>query len=142
MNLKKILEFRSKKLVYLVDGCEDGGEAVKTASVLQPHVFGMPFYLHGRAIIASRCLSSFAAARVFAASLSSIPLKGSYTAITEQLWGQRELAKLRCTSVPTSASDKSTSIVPKPQTDTVVAYNFPLDARLKDEYGNPWGDVR
>ncbi len=99
----------------------------------------MPYHLPGRAIFASRCLSRFAAARVFAAPLSSIPLKGSYTAITEQLWGQREQAKLRCTA---PASDSTTAVVPKPQTDTVVAYDFPRDPKLKDEYSNPWGDVR
>ena len=88
----------------------------------------------------SRCATRIAIARIFAASLSRIPLKGSYTAITEQLWWQREKAKLRCASA--TAPDKSTSMASKPRDDTVVVYDFPGDPRLKDEYSNPWGDVR
>ena len=91
-------------------------------------------------MIAPRCFSR--RARVFAASLSTIPLKGSYTAITEQLWRQREQAKNR--GVSGSALDQSAArgMSPKPQVDTVVVYDFPGDPKLKDEYSNPWGDVR
>jgi hypothetical protein len=91
-------------------------------------------------MIASRFLSR-CSNRIFAASLSSVPLKGSYTAITEQLWRQREEAKLRdaCAS---SSGKSSSSMAPKPQKETLVVYDFPGDPRLKDEYSNPWGDVR
>jgi hypothetical protein len=91
-------------------------------------------------MITPRCFSR--RALVFAASLSSIPLKGSYTAITEQLWRQREQAKNR--GVSGSALDQSAArgLSPKLQVDTVVVYDFPGDPKLKDEYSNPWGDVR
>jgi hypothetical protein len=93
----------------------------------------------GGSMIASRFISR-GSSRIFSASFSNVPLKGSYTAITEQLWRQREQAKLRDTSA--SASDKGSSMSPKPQKETLVVYDFPGDPRLKDEYSNPWGDVR
>jgi hypothetical protein len=91
--------------------------------------------------IAPRCFTH--SARILAASLSTIPLKGSYTAITEQLWRQREQAKNRGTfSPPSGKSAAREDLAPKPQCDTVVMYDFPGDPKLKDEYSNPWGDVR
>ena len=96
-------------------------------------------HFSGGSMIASRFVSR-CSNRIFAASLSSVPLKGSYTAITEQLWRQREEAKLR--DACASSSVKSSSMAPKPQKETLVVYDFPGDARLKDEYSNPWGDVR
>jgi hypothetical protein len=95
--------------------------------LMQRHLFG-------------RFLVSRSLARTFRASFSSIPLKGSYTAITEQLWRQREQAKLRNTSA--SSTDKCVATAPKLQQDTVVVYEFPDDPKLRDEYSNPWGDVR
>ena len=95
-----------------------------------------------RSVVASRCVSliSRQTTRIIAASLSSVPLKGSYTAITEQLWWQREEAKRRSTSPAARVGNQP--VAPKPQHEAVVEYDFPGDAKLKDEYSNPWGDVR
>jgi hypothetical protein len=102
----------------------------------------MSNHLRFRSVIASRCVCviSRQTTRIIAASLSSVPLKGSYTAITEQLWWQREEAKRRCTSPAARAGDHP--VAPKPQHEAVVEYDFPGDAKLKDEYSNPWGDAR
>ena len=93
------------------------------------------------AMIAPRCFAH--TARFFGTSPSAIPLKGSYTAITEQLWRQRELAKNRVATLPAAAKSADCGgVTPKIQCETMVMYDFPGNPTLKDEYSNPWGDVR
>jgi len=109
--------------------------AARCIACVRAHCGPVIMHLFSRSVIASGRISRFAP--TFVASFSSIPLKGSYTAITEQLWRQREQAKLRVHASTSSADKCVAPMAPKPQHDTVVVYEFPGDPKLRDEYRCP-----
>jgi hypothetical protein len=74
-----------------------------------------------------------------------MPLSGSHTSITTQLWRLRSAKRAAEEASVASASEPlepQLLLLTKPPHTTSIRYPFASDPVLREEYCNPWGKVR
>jgi hypothetical protein len=73
---------------------------------------------------------------------TGMPLSGSHTSITTQLWRGRAAKRAADQAAVQSAVVPQHTLVPKAPKPTSIRYPFSSDPVLREEYCNPWGKVR
>jgi acyl-coenzyme A thioesterase 9 len=76
---------------------------------------------------------------------TGMPLSGSHTSITTQLWRLRSAKRAAEEASVASASEPlepQLLLLTKPPHTTSIRYPFASDPVLREEYCNPWGKVR
>lgn len=73
---------------------------------------------------------------------TGMPLSGSHTSITTQLWRGRAAKRAADQAAVGSPGNPQHALVPKTPKPTSIRYPFASDAVLREEYCNPWGKVR